>query len=68
MIKTQLGWKTDLNGHVNEIGEVGRVMTEEQCLLYQVSEIKPILNPITPLLSLNPSYSSHKYQKPIYHL
>ena len=57
MIKVQLGWKTNLDGHVNEIGEVGRIMTQEQCLLGQVGVIKVIPNPITPLLALNSCYS-----------
>ena len=56
VVKSSVGLKTELNGHVNEIGEVGRVMIQEQCLLGQVGVIKAILN--TPLLALNPCYSS----------
>jgi len=68
VLETILGCKTKLNGQVNEIGEVGRIMTQEQCLLGQANVIKAIPNLTAPLLALNPYYLSQKYQKPIFHL
>ena len=58
MVKNSVGLKNRVKWHVNEIGEMRRVMTQEQCWLSQVDMIKEILNPIAPLLALNPCYSS----------
>lgn len=53
VVKNSVGLKTELKGHVNEIGEAGRVMTQEQCSLDQVGVINVTPNPITSLLALN---------------
>ena len=54
VVKNSVGLKNRVKGHVNEIGEVGRVMTQEHCSLGQVGAIKVISNPITSLLALSP--------------
>jgi len=48
VVKNLVGLKNRAQWHVNEIGEVRRVMTQEQYWLSQVDLIKEILNPITP--------------------
>jgi len=58
VVKNSIGLKNRVKWYANEIRDVERVTTQEQCLLGQVSVNKKILNQITPLLALNPCYSS----------
>jgi len=55
-LTTHLGWKIELNGQVNEIREVGRVMTPEKCLSGQARVIKAIRNLTITFPTLNPYY------------
>jgi len=52
-IEAYLDWKAELNEHENEIWEVGRVMTEDRCLLGQARVIWGFLNLAKSLLVLN---------------
>jgi len=46
---TYLGWKTIFIGLVNEVGEVGRVLTQKPYLSHHVRVINAILNQGTSL-------------------
>ena len=61
VFRNLFGLKVVIIGHVNEMWEMGRIMTQEWSLLSQARVVLAFPNLATFLLASNPNYSLLKY-------
>ena len=66
VLKAYLVWKTKLYGMCKEIGEVGRLIAQDQCLLVQTSVFHAIENLLPLQFSLNLDHPSHNVKTKIH--